>query len=668
MTPKINSLLTLTLLSAALNGCSGAPAVIRTGDRVELGFSCRLPGGELAATTRPDSAVGDDRRSPFYLPRNGAETVILTAGKQADDLKQDRVSFEEEIMKRLGSSLSGLREGERTVLELQAERYPAATPKDRFLRMATVRKRQKEMRLAPEEYTSRAGKAPEVGQRFVIDPLVPGKVSEVTDKEVVIHFAPEPGKPLLTPFGPVTVRETPTHYELEIATEKGRPVRTGGMVGRISAVERDSFEIDYGHPFGGEKLHCDVKVASIVPAENNNIVPESVPVAAEEKNSVPEPAPAPESGGKTDSHAVKVLDEGLARMSAMPGQLAGTVAVANSGDLVTANYTVTLENGALVATTLEKIALDQAVKKVKWYREPVGYAPVELVAGKQELIPGLGEALVGMKAGVKRRIMLTPDKAFGAPDPLKTQNFPCSQTFPKTIRMPADEYVKRFSAFPQLNKEVELMPYFKSRVTEVTERDVALEFLVADGESFNDSFGTVSVAVAGDRITTTLKPELGAPFPLKDGFGIVSVTDGVTFTVDTNHPLAGKTIVLDVELVSVASPATPAAISWIDNHDAGLARAKQDNKPVFLLLEAEWCGWCKKTVTETIPDPRIMALKDRFIWVRIDSDKEQQYQKQYGQDGFPMMVLMNPDGSVLKKINGYREARALSEEIKAVLN
>jgi FKBP-type peptidyl-prolyl cis-trans isomerase 2 len=329
---------------------------------------------------------------------------------------------------------------------------------------------------------------------------------------------------------------------------------------------------------------------------------------------------------------------------------------------------VILEDGALVATTLETIARDQAVKKVTWYRAPAGYAPVELVAGKQEVMPGLGEALVGMKGGEKKRITLTADKAFGQPDPKKQQQLPCSQTFPKTIRMPADEYVKRFSTFPTLNKEVELLPYFKSRVTEVTEQDVALEFLVSDGANFTDGFGSVAVVVANNTITTTMKPQVGAPFPLKDGVGIVSATDGLTFTVDTNHPLAGKTIVLDLEAVSVAAAAQAGTIDWIDDHDAGLARAKQEGKPVFLILHADWCSWCKKTFSETLTDPRIMALKDRFIWVRVNSDKELKYKQQYGQEGFPMMVLLNPDGSVLKKIDGYREAGALREEIRAVLN
>ena len=652
MLSNMKSLLTLTLMTGTLAGCSSTPAVVQTGDSVDIGFTCRLRNGELAATTRPDNNFVNDKKSPFYLPRNGPETVTIIAGFQPKDAKQDRVSFEDEIMNRLGIKIVGLKEGEQAVLELQAERYPAATPKDRYVHMATVRKRQKEIRLSWEEYTNRTGKTPEVGQMLVIDPMVPGKVSEVTEKEVVVQFAPEPGKPLTTPFGPVSVRETSSQYELEITTEKDRLVRTGGMVGKISSVENDGFEVDYGHPFGGEKLSCQVSVASLKAAEKPAVTTEPQPATA----TVPDP------------EAVKRLDAGMAKMLAQSAQTPVSTEVARSGDLVKINYTVTLEDGTLVATTREKTARDQAVKKVTWYREPTGFFPQEVVAGKQEIMPGLGEALVGMRSGEQKRIVLQPDKAFGMPDARKLQKLPCSQTFQKTIRMPADEYVKRFSTFPVLDKEVELVPYFKSRVTEVTERDVALEFQVADGASFNDSFGTVNVATNNNWITTTLKPQVGAPFPLKEGLGVITSTDGVTITVDSNHPLAGKTIVLELEALSVAVASQSTSIDWIDDHDAGLARAKQEGKPVFLILHADWCSWCKKTFSETFPDPRIAAYNDRFVWVRVNSDKEQKYKKLYGQDGFPMMVLLAADGSVLKKIDGYRDARSLQEEIKAVLN
>ena len=72
-------------------------------------------------------------------------------------------------------------------------------------------------------------------------------------------------------------------------------------------------------------------------------------------------------------------------------------------------------------------------------------------------------------------------------------------------------------------------------------------------------------------------------------------------------------------------------------------------------------------MTETLPDPRIGRLKDKFVWMRLNSDKEKKYKEQYGQNGFPMMVILKPDGTVLKKIDGYRDARGLKRAGMEVL-
>ena len=261
------ALIASLLLGASLAGCSAAPAVVHSGDQADISFTCRLPDGRVAATTLPDNSFAAGEKSPYYLPRNGPETVTLVAGPPKADAKGERVSFEDEIMKRLAIGLEGSVTGKRYERRLQAERYPSVTPSERFVKIATVRKRQKEMRISLEEYRNRKGVEPQVGQRFVIDPLVPGTVAEVNDKEVLLRFAPEEGKPLVSPFGPMNLRDAGERYELEIKAEVGSLVRTGGMVGRISAVDKDSIEIDYGHPFGGETLNCMVDVMAVKAAE-----------------------------------------------------------------------------------------------------------------------------------------------------------------------------------------------------------------------------------------------------------------------------------------------------------------------------------------------------------------------------------------------------------------
>jgi len=266
---KTMNLLSLSVCAAAclsLSACS-APQVVRPGDKAQISFDCRLPAGELAATTFPDASVAQSPKSPLYLPRTGPESVEVTAGAAPPrSPNNDRLSFEEEIMEFLAQRIPGMHEGERARFELEAARYPVSSPTDKLVKIAKVRKRQKEMRISGEEFIARTGKSPELGAPFVLDRMFPGKVSEVTDKEVLIHFAPVAGESLTTPFGAAAVREFPDHYELEIKAEKGNLIRTGGMAGRIAAVDGDLITIDYGHPFAGERLACEVKVVRVEPA------------------------------------------------------------------------------------------------------------------------------------------------------------------------------------------------------------------------------------------------------------------------------------------------------------------------------------------------------------------------------------------------------------------
>lgn len=642
----------LPLIALALAGCATVDSgpVIKAGDKVGIHFTCRLPDGRIAASTNPES-VGEGRSiSQIYMKRGASAPLVIEAGAAAPVLPGPfGKSFEDEIIDRLAFEVVGMKQGEAAGVDLVAERIKGLSERDQFIKIPRVRKHPKEMKLTKEGYKKKTGKDAVVDQQFIDDPALPGKVASITGEEVLIRFAPASNE-VETPFGKATVWEKENQYEIDIDAVKGGLVRSGPLVGRIIDADAATMKLDYGHPFGGEPLKCDVNVMSVQPGEKK----------------------APVGGDKVDNDVSQTLNDALAKAAtershgSAPAVQRGTV---ERGDLVRIDYTAALDDGAIFSTTMESVVKDPGRKKVSWFREPAHYAAEELVAGKEELVPGLGDAVMGLGVGAKKQIRLTPDKAFGRPDPQKQVQLPCSRTFPRVVRLPADEYVKRFSSFPVLNKEVDLVPYFKARVMEVTERDVALEFLVKNGEIFTDSSGTVSVIVVGDKVTTTLKPVIGAEFPIKDETGIITATDGVSFTVDTNNPLAGKSIVVDLAVVSLTKAAAlqMKPIDWIEEYVKGLAKAKEEGKPVFLLLYADWCGWCKKTMTETIPDPRINGLKDKFIWVKVNSDKEKKYKELYGQNGFPMMIILKPDGTVLKKIDGFRDARRLKAELDGVL-
>jgi thiol-disulfide isomerase/thioredoxin len=237
------------------------------------------------------------------------------------------------------------------------------------------------------------------------------------------------------------------------------------------------------------------------------------------------------------------------------------------------------------------------------------------------------------------------------------------------MTLPAEEYVKRFGGFPTAGKEVQILPYLKARVEKIGEKEVTLLVSAKDGDSFDETFGKVTISVGPDAITLNLAPRLGALFNNGERRGVITASDTESFTVDYNDPLAGKTVVLDLEAISVTKMVDlkTGPIDWIEDRDAGLAEAKKEGKPLFLILYADWCQWCKKTFTETLPDPRIGRFRDKFVWMKLNSDKEQKYKQMYGQKGYPMMIILRADGTILKKIDGYRDARGLKGELEGAL-
>ena len=81
------------------------------------------------------------------------------------------------------------------------------------------------------------------------------------------------------------------------------------------------------------------------------------------------------------------------------------------GDTVTIDYAAGYTNGTLFDTTFEDVA-----KKAGIYRDNEEYGPRRIVVGKDEIIKGVEEALIGMKEGEANTVTIPPEKAYGSYD------------------------------------------------------------------------------------------------------------------------------------------------------------------------------------------------------------------------------------------------------------
>lgn len=341
-----------------------------------------------------------------------------------------------------------------------------------------------------------------------------------------------------------------------------------------------------------------------------------------------------------------------------------------SGDYVVVHYGLSLENGRLIVTSSKKRSEDADQKKVSWFFAPTEYGPENIIAGKESATPELARAVVGMAKGDKKSLKLSPEQGFGKPDEKQIVSYPTVKKMSRKTKMSAQQYTSRFRSFPVVGKSVPLTPYFSAKIIKVDDAAVTLEALPKDGDVIPSEFGDTKISVNGDEISMTLSPKVGAPFVLTGRSGIIKEVEGTTFKVDYNHPAAGKPLVLDIEIVSFAKASAFASkeMAWVEDHDKGYKAAAAKKKPMVMVLYAGWCGWSKRLLDETIKDPRIQEYWDDFVWVKVDSDKNKEYHEFYEQKGYPMIVLVNPQGKVIKKLDGFKDARALMPELDQCLD
>lgn len=271
--PCLNSVFFLFLLAAFfLPGVALANTVIRQGDPVQVHYVCRLKNGEIAAATLDESKLGAVAvRADVFQPVQKDAPLSLQAGiKPKVQNESGAHDFADEIATQISSALVGLPFDESQSIKISAGRAPYRP--QATITLPRVRRRPMELRLLPEEYVNRIGKAAEVGAVFTLDPNFPGTVVAVTGDEILIRFAAPPDKKLETPFGPATVREDGNQYLIDIELQQGDVVRSGPMLGRVVAADARSFTVDYGNPLAGQDLVCEVSILPSTDYQSVNAV------------------------------------------------------------------------------------------------------------------------------------------------------------------------------------------------------------------------------------------------------------------------------------------------------------------------------------------------------------------------------------------------------------
>jgi tetratricopeptide (TPR) repeat protein len=81
-----------------------------------------------------------------------------------------------------------------------------------------------------------------------------------------------------------------------------------------------------------------------------------------------------------------------------------------------------------------------------------------------------------------------------------------------------------------------------------------------------------------------------------------------------------------------------------DDYDRALARAKAENKPLFIETWAPWCHTCRSMKAFVFTDKKLAGQADKFVWLAIDSEnsKNARALKLYPVSALPTFFVVSP--------------------------
>ncbi len=266
------------------------------------------------------------------------------------------------------------------------------------------------------------------------------------------------------------------------------------------------------------------------------------------------------------------------------GKTGDSKEVVSAGNIVQVKYTGRLENGTVFDTSDADVAREAGI-----YNALRGYDPLEFTVGQGQMIKGFDEGVLGMKVGEKKKLTLIAADAYGEYDPKKIQAIPrvdvINRTFEinRTVSLPEAQFKQFFNDDPKVDKiyETKQTPW-KYKAKELKDGVVILEAVVKKGETYTlpgtfwesevleagsimklqqnpktgqvipTPFGNATLTVSPKMITINVSPVKGAVIQGPFGQSAVKDFNETSILLDLNHPLAGKTLIFDVEIVNIS--------------------------------------------------------------------------------------------------------------------
>ena len=102
-----------------------------------------------------------------------------------------------------------------------------------------------------------------------------------------------------------------------------------------------------------------------------------------------------------------------------------------------------------------------------------------------------------------------------------------------------------------------------------------------------------------------------------------------------------------------------------------LAKARKENKLVFVDVYTTWCGPCKLMDRNTFSNKEVAAfLRDKVVSFKIDAEKGEGigFARKYRVMGYPCFLVLDGDGKLVARQMGYMVPRAFLKWVRSVVS
>lgn len=136
----------------------------------------------------------------------------------------------------------------------------------------------------------------------------------------------------------------------------------------------------------------------------------------------------------------------------------------------------------------------------------------------------------------------------------------------------------------------------------------------------------------------------------------------VSFVRFTSRLFGG--FILALLLVSASQGAE---IAWSKNLQNAAREAARQDKPMLVMVSAQWCGFCHRMFGQTFANSALAArINARFVPVLIDFDEQSALVASLKVQSLPTVLVMAPDRRILARQSGFQSVAQLDAQLASV--